>query len=179
MGSSIYVRDVNAVGVRVADGEVALEGEGDDHEDGGGHEDLSSRYVQHRRHASLTFITYWLLRSSSFVQYTKNGRVLTCATMSRYCPTTVITAERERDIETMMSRRFLSGTLPPAPLHFRPLAMTIFPAMIDCAPVRAALEQPTKATKDHFSRTKAQTKKLPTTASACSPVRASAGSPLL
>ena len=49
--------------------------------------------------------------------------------------------------------------------------MTIFPAMIDCAPVRAALEQPTKATKDHFSRTKAQKKKLPTTASACSPVR--------
>ena len=34
--------------------------------------------------------------------------------MSRYCPTTVITAERERDIETMMSRRFLSGTLPPS-----------------------------------------------------------------
>ena len=47
MGSSIYVRDVNAVGVRVADGEVALKGERDDHEDGRGHEDLSSIYVQH------------------------------------------------------------------------------------------------------------------------------------
>ena len=40
MGSSSYVRDVNAVGVRVADGEVALEGECDDHEDGRCHEDL-------------------------------------------------------------------------------------------------------------------------------------------
>ena len=44
MGSSIYVRDVNAVGVWVADGEVALEGERDDHEDGRSHEDLLSRY---------------------------------------------------------------------------------------------------------------------------------------
>ena len=66
--------------------------------------------MQHRRQSNFNH----LLQSSSFVQYTKNGRVLTCATMSRYCPTTVITAERERDIETMMSRRFLSGTLPPS-----------------------------------------------------------------
>ena len=56
MGSSSYVRDVNAVGVRVADGEVALEGECDDHEDGRCHEDLSSRYVHVA--ACLTFITY-------------------------------------------------------------------------------------------------------------------------
>ena len=41
MGSSIYVRDVNAVGVWVADGEVALEGECDNHEDGGAHGDLT------------------------------------------------------------------------------------------------------------------------------------------
>ena len=75
MGSSIYVRDVNAVGVRVADGEVALEGERDDHEDGRGHEDLSSRYVQHRRQSNF----YHLLQSSSFsfVQYMKNGLVST------------------------------------------------------------------------------------------------------
>ena len=57
MGSSIYVRDVNAVGVRVADGEVALEGERDDHEDGRGHEDLSSIYMCNID-ANLTFITY-------------------------------------------------------------------------------------------------------------------------
>ena len=43
MGSSICVPDVNPVGVRVADGEVALECERDDHEDGRGHEDLARR----------------------------------------------------------------------------------------------------------------------------------------
>ena len=39
--SSIFVPDVDPVGVRVADGEVALEGERDDHEDGCGHKDLT------------------------------------------------------------------------------------------------------------------------------------------
>ena len=71
MGSSIYVRDVNAVGVRVADGEVALEGERDDHEDGRGHEDLSSKYV----HAKLAF-TMDDFRSITilfFVSYTFKG----------------------------------------------------------------------------------------------------------
>ena len=53
MGSYLYVPDVNSVGVRVADGEVALERERNDHEDGRGHEDLQrgralSRMPVHR-----------------------------------------------------------------------------------------------------------------------------------
>ena len=53
MGSSIYVRDVNAVGVRVADGEVAFEGERDDHEDGGAHRHVRHHVgvLHHRRQA--------------------------------------------------------------------------------------------------------------------------------
>ena len=93
LGSSSYVRDVNAVGMRVADGEVALEGERDDHEDGRRHEDLSSQVDMLKNATSLPFITYCDFNHSPL--YTENG-LLTCATMSRYCPTTVITAERER-----------------------------------------------------------------------------------
>ena len=43
--SSILVPDVNPVGVRVADGEVALEGERHDHEDGCCHKDLTNTEV--------------------------------------------------------------------------------------------------------------------------------------
>ena len=63
--------------------------------------------------------------------------------MSRYCPTTVKTAEKKREEIDDDEPTFLSGTFFSSAL-LRLLAMTISPAMIDHAatPSRAASEEP-------------------------------------
>ena len=92
LGSSSYVRDVNAVGVRVADGEVALECERDDHEDGRGHEDLARR----GRTSPSKTLSLNTIPISVLIHNIMNV-LLTCATMSRYCDTSVRTAERKNE----------------------------------------------------------------------------------